>query len=216
VSVVRRKGVEYEVIRDPGLVIAPDGRQAYVIGPGQPVAQVDLQNLTTSRHKVRPALPTINKVETSSMIALSLSDSLIALSGGATTFPLNSKVAPRTRPFGLRLLNTKTWKIRTVDPSVDSAPIAAGNNLIILQFQRAVGFTRDGSRRFIVHDPRFNPNGVAFACGHYFYFQTDDSRVTPEGSQALALDAATGRRAGQTSRSGENIIWLDSPCSDPS
>ncbi len=55
--------------------------------------------------------------------------------------------------------------------------------------RRADGFNRDGAWRFTVYDPRLNPNGAAFGCGDYFYFQTDDSRTTSLGSQALALNA---------------------------
>lgn len=213
---VRRGGIRYEVIREPGLAIAPNGRKAYVIGPGQRLVEVDLRTLALSRHKLHPALPAINKVETSSIVALSLGDSLIALSGGATTFPLNANQAPRSRPFGLRLLNTETWKVKMVDPYVDTAPVPAGDGMIVFHFGGAVGFSLDGTRRFIVHDTRLDPNGTAFGCGRYFYFQTDNSRMTRRGSPALALDAATGRKVGQTHLAGADLIWLDSPCTDPS
>jgi len=210
---VRHEGVEYEVIREPGFVTSDDRQQAFLLGPGQPVFQVNLRTMSSSRHRTRPALPSVGQLETASLLAADAGDNLIAYSGGTTTFPLHSNVRPRSRAFGLRFLSTRTWTTKTVARFGDSAPIIAGGTIVVFRFGSAIGFDRQGLRRFSLRDPRLNPDGTTFACGHYLYFQTDYVRAASPGRIALVLDT-NARTLEPMNISGRDLIWIDSPCSE--
>jgi hypothetical protein len=209
---VEHESTHYSVIRQPALAIAPNGEEAFVLGSGEPAAHVDLRILSISHHELRPPLPRIDKVETSSMTAVSLSERLVAVTGGTATFPLDPRVAPRERSLGLRLLDTETWESKTLDSSVDTVPVAVNNTLIVIYSGHVVGFNPNGTRRFIARDKRLDPNGAAFGCGQYFYFQADNLREMRRGAPALAFDALIGREVGETDFRGSDLVWLDSPC----
>jgi hypothetical protein len=209
---VRFRGVKYAAIREAGLAISSDEEWAYVVGPRQDAVEVHLRSLVISRHRLHPPLLGDRKIEATSVHAVTLGRNVFALSGGRTTFPLSAKRAPQSHSFGLRLVDTRNWTVKTVDPSVDTAPVAADKAWVVFLFGRAVGFNLDGTQRFDTRDARFDPNGSAFACGRYVYFWSVRSSRMHHDSPALVLDTTSGRESGQMHLIGTDLLWLDSPC----
>jgi hypothetical protein len=138
VALARLKaGVEYkspgEIRRFPALAVDPAGERAFVVDEGEPVAEVDLKTLLVSYHQVPGlAVPeralagpaqftgTNNPVRGPMRLGLWLGGGVVALSG------YDSYIGPERRagwgdsraPAGLQLLDTRRWRVRTVDRHV--------------------------------------------------------------------------------------------------
>ena len=113
----------------PGLAVDPVGGQAYVVGAGQPVVQVDLTTLAVTLHG---GTRTLAKVENGwSRNVTWLGNGMLAVTG---TNAHGAVVADGTEigdfePSGLILVDTRSWTTRVVDPSA-SWVVAAGQRLL--------------------------------------------------------------------------------------
>lgn len=143
-------GFDTQVQRAPGLAVDFAGRRAWVIAGGEPVAEVDL---ATGAVQDRPALaastaPAGPPHETGTQNAFQgpwrtaqwLGDGLIAVSGSDAAIVGYDQA---NTPTGLRILDTRTWTERVIDPKADDFTLA-GSTLLTGRN----GYGSDGRRRY--------------------------------------------------------------------
>jgi hypothetical protein len=135
----------------PGLAVDPDGRRAFVVGAGDPVAVVDLRTLEVAWHRTEPRPGLLGRLadwllpaaEAKSVhgpvrMAAWLGDGLMAVWGQDETEPLvrGPTVEQWLRPAGLRLVDTRAWRATTIHPQASGAVWAGGR---LLAFGRLLG-----------------------------------------------------------------------------
>ena len=126
----------------PGLAVDRRGRRAFVVAAGAPVAAVDLRTMRVRYH--RSALPRPpRRPGFKSRDALWLGKGLVAVFGQDSP----------TAPAGVHIVDTRTWRGRTVDARAGQAKLTAGRLLVYTSdvFTRARGvglrvYSRDGER----------------------------------------------------------------------
>ena len=158
--------------RRPGLALDPRGRRAYVVDPDI-VASVDLATLTVSYHvpseqrslaaRIRDWLDPAayaKGVNGPTRSARWLDDGRLAVTGVDEELGRGARgeERQRTRPAGLRLIDTREWTYRVIDAGVTAVRVAG--RLLLATGQsadlapgaaRTTGLTAyemDGSRRF--------------------------------------------------------------------
>jgi len=143
-------GFDTLATRMPGLAVDFAAQRAWVIGGGESVAEVDLatgavQDRPALAASTAPAKPphgtgTQNATEGPRRMAQWLGDGLVAVSGydGAIV-----DYDQADTPAGLRILDTRTWTERVIDPNADSFTLAGGTLLTGRN-----GYGSDGRRRF--------------------------------------------------------------------
>ena len=132
----------------PGLVVDRRGRRVLVFAARAPVAELDLRTMHVRYHRVEWRRVRRRQPRTSSREALWLGRGLVAVFGQDSA----------RAPAGVQIADTKTWRVRTVDPNAGRARRAAGRLLVYTSDvvgPRAPGvglrvFTRDG-RRLVSH-----------------------------------------------------------------
>jgi hypothetical protein len=135
----------------PGLAVDPDGRRAFVVGAGDPLAMVDLRTLEVAWHRTEPRPGLLGRLadwllpaaEAKSVhgpvrMAAWLGDGLMAVWGQDETEPLvrGPTVEQWLRPAGLRLVDTRAWRATTIHPQASGAVWAGGR---LLAFGRLLG-----------------------------------------------------------------------------
>ena len=144
-------GFDLQALRYPGLAVDVANRRAWVIpGGGAPVAEVDL---ATGGVQDRPALAaatapagpphetgTQNAFQGPRRMAQWLGDGLIAVSGSDAAIVGYDQA---DTPAGLRILDTRTWTERVIDPKADDFTLA-GSTLLTARN----GYGSDGRRRY--------------------------------------------------------------------
>ncbi len=113
----------------PGLAVDPVGGQAYVVGDGQPVVQVDLRTLAVTSHG---GTRTLAKVENGwSRTATWLGNGTLAVTGinAQGSVAADGTETGDFEPSGLELVDTRNWTVRVVDPSA-SWIAASGDRLL--------------------------------------------------------------------------------------
>jgi hypothetical protein len=135
----------------PGLAVDRRGRRVLVFAARAPAAEVDLRTMHVRYHRVawpRPLRRRQGQARRSSRGAVWLGKGLVAVFGQDSA----------STPAGVQIVDTRTWKVRTVDRNADRARLAAGRLLVYrsgVLTPRAAGvglrvFTRDG-RRLVSH-----------------------------------------------------------------
>lgn len=169
----QRPGPFVSDIWDPGLAIDPAGARALVVQAGEPVAEVDLRSLRVRYHNLAEPISLLGRLhdwvepkaeakadEGPSRQALWLGRGLLAVTGfdGHAGLDGHGKQAEWQTPAGLKLIDTRTWSVRTLDPQATNA-ILARNALVAFGIlwdsrdQKVSGggltvYNLDGSRRF--------------------------------------------------------------------
>lgn len=131
----------------PGLAVDLAGERAYVVGADQLVAVVDLQTLAVTYHDLqRPlslfAWPTSLRPRATAKgpaghirRALWLGNGTLALAGEddsettSTDARGNTVIHWMTAPIGLKIVDTRSWSVRTIDPNVSEFSFAGGSLL---------------------------------------------------------------------------------------
>lgn len=126
--------------RQPGLAVDPKAGVAYVVDAGGLVASVHLRDLRISYHELGSGSllsrladwltpPAQAKgVNGPVLSAQWLGDGLIAVTG-ADHFAHRTKDGGETMtivPAGLRIVDTRDWSVRTLDPQTDTATVGGG------------------------------------------------------------------------------------------
>ena len=164
----------YGVMRDPALAVDPVGRppgRAFVIAGGDTIAEVDLATLQVTYRRLRQPASLLRRlahwlvppaeaklVAGTWRSACWLGEETLAVWGGDNSVTGDSPATQRVhqRPSGIRLIDTRTWTIRPLDPAAPTGSWQAGRLLAFggtwddeAQRQRGVGGTlyRPGDRR---------------------------------------------------------------------
>ena len=137
-------------IRLPGLAVDPETRRAFVIGGGEPIAEIDLATLSVRYHDVRTlAAASKGPLDGPERIAAWLGNGLLAVAGSDHRDLVregDTETMVTTRPSGLQLVDTRTWQMRTLDPAATDL-VVAGDRL--LAFGRGIGLQVYGSDGFV-------------------------------------------------------------------
>lgn len=161
--------------RYPGLAVSPDGRRAVVVDPAGLVAEVELDSMAVRYRELREPISLLGRLRNwleppaqakaadgPARHAVWLDDHLLAVSGmdARASVGASGSVDERDSPAGLRLIDTRIWTVRTLDPAASAITVAGE---LVLAYgviwdgsgQRSTGpgltaYNRDGDRRFRV------------------------------------------------------------------
>ena len=158
-------------VRSAGFAVDLAGARAYVVSPELLVAEVDLATLAVSYHGATRVLA--KSIEGPMRSAAWLGDGLLAVSGAdyATT-GAGSARKEVSRPFGLYVVDTRTWTVRLVDPAGSWFRQAPGLLLADRGAWEAkhavVAYGLDGTERYrIALEPRWSlatGGGFGYVC----------------------------------------------------
>jgi hypothetical protein len=112
-------------VRNPGFAVDREGGRAFVVSPDLLVAEVDLSTLEVRYHGTTRTLS--KTISGPSRVAHWLGGGLLAVSGADSAIAGNKTTVT---PFGLHIIDTRTWTIRTIDPEAAWAQYAAGVLLV--------------------------------------------------------------------------------------
>ncbi|MBA2383134.1 MAG: hypothetical protein H0V68_00505 [Actinobacteria bacterium] len=196
-------------IRQPGLAVDPSGGRAFLIGAGAPVAEIDLATLDVSYHEVSEPISLLGrlrhwlepaaqaKVLTGpTRYARWVSDDLIAVAGSdrSTWKDAQGKEQYRARAAGVRLIDTRTWTVRTLN--ADATSFQTGSGVVFAmggswdsstQTRDGVGiaaYDLNGRERYRLHTGENVWLNVAASLGYIY--------LGGEGERVEIVDLATG------------------------
>jgi hypothetical protein len=99
----------------PGFAVDPTSGRAFVVSPEMLIAVVDLRTLAVSYHGATRSLA--KAVDGPSRSAAWLGDGLLAVSGADYSTTIDgSKTTTAVTPYGLQIVDTRTWTTHTIDP----------------------------------------------------------------------------------------------------
>jgi hypothetical protein len=130
---LERSRIELDSANQAGLAVNPTHEHAYVFTPGAPVADVDLDEMSVSYHRLRLPLEGPTRTEPTSDVlwrernALSLGEEEIAVFGSDYTPADDGDFTPV--PVGATLVDTVGWTSCLLDPKAGGTVLAAGRLL---------------------------------------------------------------------------------------
>lgn len=192
IGAVRRKGGQrsYWEIHRPAVVADPAGEQAYVVGAAnEPVAAVDLRTGRVTYHRLRGLQAQTTPVRVTDRHAIWMRPGVFAVVGF-------DEYADATVRLGLKLVDTRTWRAKTVDPGADFAALA--DTLVVSQRNdlagavpepgfTIAGYTLTGATRFTLRLPDLTAPAEIASNGRYLYLVLHDAANT-----VVIVDEATG------------------------
>lgn len=125
---------------NPGLAVDPDGARAFVVQAGAPVAEVELRTLRVRYHELSEPVSLLGRLhdwfepraqakasEGPTRQALWLGNGLLAVTGTDSQAALDANGQERQweTAAGLKLIDTRRWSVRTLDPRATRAIVAA-------------------------------------------------------------------------------------------
>jgi hypothetical protein len=157
----------------PGIAVDPSTERAFVVGGGAPVAEVDLRRLAVSYHELRsstsllgraldwftPAAAAKGPIAGPVRQVLWLGDGKLAIAGVDVDVVAHQfGIDVNTEPFGLKVVDTRTWTARTLDARATAFTAAAD---VLLAYAGSyddqyrptggiglAGYTKDGRKVF--------------------------------------------------------------------
>jgi hypothetical protein len=197
-------------IERPGLAIDPDGRRGYVVASGAELAEVDLDGLGVAYHQLSEPVSLLGRIgawlepeaqaksgDGPVRSARWLGDGVLAVSG--VDYAAIPEGGMRMTPAGLRLIDTRSWTARTVDPGAENV-WPAGELLLATGTAwdrgvrtRTIGLAAyglDGKLRFRLYPDR-----------NAWVWHSDDRRayVSIGGNTWAVIDLASGKVVGRRS-----------------
>ena len=117
-------------IASPGLAVDPAGR-VFVVGGGAPIAEIDVRTLAVTYHELGSAggdRAEKGGLDGPARRAWWLGPDTLAVSGSDQHGWIDSKGVPQQRstPFGLWLVDTRTWTARLIEPRATSLAVGDG------------------------------------------------------------------------------------------
>jgi hypothetical protein len=196
-------------MREAGFAVDVEGNRAFVVSPSELlVAEVDLGTLVVGYHGTSRTLSKV--IEGPTRDALWLGDGMLAIAGADFhTAVKGGETTIETTPYGLQLVDTRTWTSRTVDPRVTYILAVPGGGALALlgpddRVHQAVAWGGDGAVRYRLTVPAHGWVDVAGSRG-----------VVCSGEHAVrVVDAASGRTLGNTGKT-PCIGLLNGPASPP-
>jgi hypothetical protein len=186
--------------RYPGLAVDAVGGRAYVVGGGEPVAEIDLRSLAVTYHQpsrpislfgrlrawLQPSAQAKGPLLGSTRRALWLGNGRLAVTGQDGRPGRDGVVV---HPAGLALVDTRTWAVETLHRDATTATAAAGTLLASSAGSPNLpgiglrGYDFDGDQRFHL-----------FAARAVSVLERLDERVfVHDGATTYAVDARMGR-----------------------
>jgi hypothetical protein len=199
--------------RHPGLAVDPSGGRAFVVGGGEPVAEIDLGSLAVSYHEPSRPISLFGRLRNwfepkaeakgpllgSSRTALWLGNGKLAVTGSDGRPGRDGVV---THAAGLTLVDTRNWSVETVQRDATTATVAAGTLLAYavgypeLSGIGLRGYELDGDQRFHL----FGFRGVSV-------LERLDERVfVDDGAFTHAVDARRGRVVRRVTRNLPQLL----------
>lgn len=201
-SVTVAIGQSHGVLRPSTLSVTPNGRRAYLLMPGIPIAAIDLRSLRVTRHQLASS-----PVGVAYGLGVTADNRTLLVGSGTTT-------GSALRAGGISAVDTRTWSTRLLDPAatwavpangvvVTSGPAAA------IAGRTAAGFgvsayRLDGTRLYHVLDHK-SVYVVSVSGGRVLAFRPL-LRGLSDRQEWLAFDLATGRRLVSVVRTGNMTI----------
>ena len=145
--------------REPGLALDGAGQRAFVVEPEGEVTTVHLPTLSVSSHTVARAVSPLARlharlepeaaakiVDGPTRTALWLGDGILAVTGRDESSSRDAQGNFRfaVRPAGLTLIDTESWRARTLDSGADSARVVSGGLLVTGSSYEGPSETRSG------------------------------------------------------------------------
>jgi hypothetical protein len=190
------RSVEIAMPGASDLVADPRARRAYVVSTGA-VAEVDLDTLAVADHELQEHVsargrrlaalgPTARAKEVSRAFrqALWVGGGQIAFTGSDTTFE-GRRIS--SRPVGLKLIDTRTWTVRTVNDQVSNAVLAGGVLLTKGGREGLAAYDARGVKRYELFGGRNVAVMEAYGGKAYLYVYVR-SKPVPK-----VIDVRTGR-----------------------
>jgi hypothetical protein len=127
--------------RMPGLAVDTTAGRAYVVGAGEPVAEVDLTTMAVSYHELSHPVSLLGRVHDwleprasakgasgPFRSASLLPGGMIAVSGSDSRawVDADGNMVETSTPAGLQLIDTKDWSVRTLDRTASAAASREG------------------------------------------------------------------------------------------
>jgi hypothetical protein len=209
--------------RQPGLAVDPGGRKAFLVGAGVPVAEIDLATLDVAYRDLSEPISLLGRLRewldpAAEAKALSgpvryarwLGDGLIAVAGSdySSWKDAQGKEQFRDRAFGLRVIDTRAWTVRTLN--ADASRLETSSGLVF-----ALGGSWDSSSTkrdavgIVAYDAqareryRLHPDENVWLNTHgplgYIY-------LGDEGEHLEVVDLSTGAVLGRLNR-GSRYAW---------
>jgi hypothetical protein len=170
--------------RGAGFAVDPVSRTGFVVGPDLLVAEVKLDSLAVTYHRVvtRAVQKSIDGPQRS---ATWLGDGLLAVSGAdyAAGKDANGRPTVASVPFGLRIVDTHDWSSRSIDGGSTWLQFAGGVLIAQREGRERIAFGVDGRERWRTTIPQY---GWLDARGTYGY-------ICDNGYLWRVLELATGR-----------------------
>jgi hypothetical protein len=209
--------------RQPGLAVDPSGGRAFLVGAGASVAEIDLATLDVSYHEVSEPISLLGRLRhwlepAAEAKALTgptryarwVSDGLIAVAGSdhSTWKDAQGKEQYRVRAAGVRLIDTHTWTMRTLE--ADGSYFQTGSDVIFAmggswdsstETRDGVGivaYDLAGRERYRLHTDENVWLNVAASLGYIY--------LGGEGERVEIVDLATGAILGRLDR-GARDEW---------
>jgi YD repeat-containing protein len=174
-------------VRTPALTVDPSAGRAYVIGPSGPVAEIALDQLTVTYHILQRRV-LAKAIQGAQRTARWLPNGLIAVSGWNGSVSRNG--VSTSEPAGLKLIDPRTWAVRTVNASTnfflvtDSLLLTSERSAAGGDPETLIGYSFDGKETLRTTLER--PLGVLEAAGRYAY------NWDPTSKLMTVLDLASG------------------------
>jgi hypothetical protein len=205
------RSVAVEVPPASDLVVDSSGTRAYLVSTGT-VAEVDLDTLTVAHHELRERTSVLGRLLAWLVPAAQAKEfhretrRALWLGGGSiASFGSDATIDGRmvsSRPMGLKLIDTRTWTVRTVDDQVSVAELAG--DVLLATGAREIGLVAydfRGTKRFQLF--RGRPLSVFETYGGRAYVYLD-GKLAPQ-----VVDIRTGGSLG-TRRAPLPLLLLDS------
>jgi hypothetical protein len=149
-------GAQVLEIRQPGFTVDPDRRIAYVVASSTLAGELDLWTGAIAYHAIagaseRRLAHTEKEFNGTTRYARWLGNGQIAVAGvryASRVLPNGSRRAT-SKPAGVALLDTHTWRIQTLDPDA-SGFLAEGRYVLVLEARAVKVFTTDGALRHAI------------------------------------------------------------------
>jgi hypothetical protein len=182
---IREGAIDREIYR-PALVADPAADQAYVVGGlRDPVAAVDLRTLAVSYRRPFASADASN-VTGAERMTIWLGGGRFAVAGWD-----DGARGSDSRLLGLRLVDTRSWRARTLDPDTDYVCVA-GHSLVSHHLDGTlVVFGFDGTRRLALAPTDAAVFPVPVASNDRYLYLPDP------GAGALVADLASRRLLGR-------------------